>query len=235
MNDVRRSLQARGVALAPSASNEDELRLLLATIRPDEARGAVRHRSGQTYGVRALLLACPELAAQLDLLFITQFASEALGRRAFPIDAIFFDKHAHANWAVPPHQDVVVPVPPGIDDNLVRHRRVREGLTYAEPPESALTELLAVRVHFDVSDAGSGGLYVVPGSHLRGRLRETEIARLPMHAYEPCCAGTGDLLFMKPLVIHRSGTSTRSTHRRALHILYAPVDGWHGRLSHEAA
>ncbi len=234
-HDVRQLLQARGVALVPAALHEDQLRFLLSAMRLDEARGAVRHRSGQTYGVRALLAACPELAAHLELLLITQFASEASGRRLFPIDAIFFDKHAEANWAVPAHQDVVVPVPSGIDDNLVRRQRVRDGLTYAEPPESVLTALLAVRIHFNVSDENSGGLYVVPGSHLRGRVRETEISHLPIDAYEPCSAGPGDLLLMKPLVIHRSGTSTRSTHRRALHILYAPVDGWHGRLLHEAA
>lgn len=69
---------------------------------------------------------------------------------------MFFDKHVAANWAVPAHQDVVVPVPSGAPPDAVRARRLRDGILYGEPPTAALSELVAVRIHFDASGPAPG-------------------------------------------------------------------------------
>jgi ectoine hydroxylase-related dioxygenase (phytanoyl-CoA dioxygenase family) len=100
---------------------------------------------------------------------------------------------------------------------------------YGEPPVAVLEQLLAVRVHFDPSNELTGALYVVKGTHLRGRISETELSSLPSTAYTPCCAAAGDLVFIKPLLVHRSAKSTSDSHRRVLHVVYAPNDGWHAR------
>jgi hypothetical protein len=231
---MRERLQSAGVALVRSVLNEEQLRWLLSAVPTETGAGAVRNGAGHTVGIRGLLSAGTEIAAHLGALGIHHLAAEALGRAAFPIDAIFFDKHADANWAVPAHQDVVIPVPPDVDAASVGRRRERDGGTYGEPAASVLDELVAVRLHFDAAAEESGALRVVPGSHLRGRVREADIRALPLDTYEPCLAAAGDALLMKPLVIHRSGRRASDGHRRVLHVLYAPLGGWHARLGRVA-
>lgn len=230
LNEIRGTLRADGVAIARSVLDEARLRTLLAAVRADTAPGSVRHHLGQTYGVRGLLASRPDLAATLGQIGLTQLTAEALGRPAIPIDAIFFDKYPDANWAVPAHQDVVVPVPRNADLAQVKRQRLRGAQMYGEPPVAVLQQLLAVRVHFDSSDESTGALYVVAGTHLRGRIPEAELSSLPGSAFKPCYAAEGDLLFIKPLLVHRSGRSTSQAHRRVLHVVYAPEDGWHAPL-----
>lgn len=83
----------------------------MAAIRLESTRGAVRDARGVVYGARGLLAAGALLNSALRELKLDEVAGRALQREAFAIDAMFFDKHVHSNWAVPSHQDVVVPVP----------------------------------------------------------------------------------------------------------------------------
>ena len=227
-------MRDEGVALVRSALKDEQLQELLELVAAETADGAVRHRSGDTYGARGLLRSRAGLVERLEAFGVGQLAADAVGRVVFPIDALFFDKHPAANWAVPAHQDVVIPVPSDALADVVGRRRVRDGITYGEPPSSVLSELVAIRIHFDPSDENGGELQVVPGTH-RGRVREADARALPATSFVPCLAEAGDALLMHPLVIHRSSKSLRDTRRRVLHVLYAPVDGWHARHRDDAA
>lgn len=162
---------------------------------------------------------------------LTALASRLLGHRAFPIDAMFFDKHAGANWTVPGHQDRLFPV----SDDSSGKRRTRDGIAYAEPDRDTLADLLALRIHFDATDADTGALQVVPASHRNGVLTTAQILEVPVQRYVPCPAGPGDVLAMKPLLLHRSSPSKGTAQRRVLHVVYAtrdPADGIRWRRSH---
>lgn len=229
--DIAVELESRGVALAPALLGPAQLSSLWELMRPETAAGAARHRSGEAYGVRGLLDARPLLKSGLAGLMLDELARRALGRAAFPIDALFLDKHLEANWGVPGHQDVIVPIPPQVDRAVVRNYRRREDLAYGEPEESVLEELVALRIHFDDADSEHGALEVVCGSHSRGRLSEAEVRAVPLDAYTPCACHAGDVLLFKPLLLHRSSRSVGSERRRVLQVLYAPIDGWHHRHS----
>lgn len=224
---VMRHLEREGVALMTAIINEKSLARLLALL-DREGTDQVRRRSGAVYGVRNLLRDVPELREALVESELNQLASDALGEIAFPVDAIYFDKHPEANWGVPGHQDVLMPILP-VGEPDVRHRgRVRDGVTYLEASDETLASLVALRLHFDDCDAGNGALCVIPGSHLSGRLREAEIASLPLDRYVPCPAARGDVLLMKPLTVHRSAPSQRPAHRRVLHVVYATAEPGEG-------
>lgn len=223
------ALERRGVVRVPSALDETQLDALWSSLRPEAAVGAVRGRSPEAYGARGILSARPELRSLLAELDLDGVAGAALRRPVFPIDAVFFDKRSDANWAVPAHQDVVVPIPPEADADAVRNTRHRHGLRYGEPADPVLRELVALRVHFDDAGADNGGIAIVDGSHHRGRLSDAEIRGIPLEAFAPYDCRTGDVLLMKPLAVHRSGRSVLPMRRRVLHVLYAPRDGWHGR------
>jgi hypothetical protein len=223
------ALELRGALRVPSALGERQLDALWSSLRPEAAVGAVRGRSQEAYGARGILSARPELRPLLAELGLDGVAGDALRRPVFPIDAVFFDKRSDANWAVPAHQDVVVPIPSEANADAVRNARHRHGLRYGEPADHVLRELVALRVHFDDAGADNGGIAIVEGSHHGGRLSDTAIRGIPAEAFAPYDCRAGDVLLMKPLAVHRSGRSALPTRRRVLHVLYAPRDGWHGR------
>lgn len=227
-------LDERGAVVIPSVLADAARDALWERICPETAAGAVRAGTQNPYGARGLLSARPELPGLLAQLGLDALAERALGVAAFPIDAVFFDKRPDVNWAVPAHQDVVVPIPAAADAEAARRTRERHGLRYGEPADHVLRELVALRVHFDDAAVSDGGLAIACGSHARGRLGIADIQQIPARAFQPHDCRAGDVLLLKPLVVHRSPRATAPTRRRVLHILYAPRDGWHDRLSRAA-
>jgi hypothetical protein len=235
LTDFAEQLHRFGASNVGLALDGGQLCTLLSSIHPQTAPGAVRGRSQSAYGARGLLVARPHLQRLFSELMLDRIAEDALGGAAFPIDAVFFDKRSDANWAVPAHQDVVVPVPFPADLAGVRNLRHRHGVTYGEPADHVLQELVALRVHFDDAGPENGGLSIVHGSHSLGRLSGAEILRIPPESYTQYDCRAGDVLLMRPLAVHRSGRSVLPTHRRVLQVLYVPRNGWHARGSENAA
>jgi len=224
-------LQHLGAAHVPRALDDEQLAELWSEVCPESAVGAIRARSRLAYGARGLLVARPWLRSSLAELGLDRIAEAVLGAGAFPIDAVFLDKRPDANWAVPAHQDVVVAIPSGAMLAGVRNIKHRHGLSHGEPADHVLSELVALRVHFDDAGADTGGLSVASGSHTRGRLSAVEIRQLAPECYRCYDCRAGDVLLMRPLAVHRSGRSALPASRRVLHIVYAPRDGWHARAA----
>jgi hypothetical protein len=217
-------LDQRGFVLCPAAIGEAELARLLEACVPTAGTEQVRHPSGATYGIRGLLWSNPGLSAELDTAGVSTVARAILGPRAFPVDAIFFDKQQEANWSVPGHQDRMMPVEPG----GATPTTMRNGVAYADHSHATLAALVALRVHFDAVGLEDGALEVVRGSHRRGVLATDAIRAVPLSDYSPCVAARGDVLALRPLLLHRSGRRITDGHRRVLHVVYAaehPPDG----------
>ena len=197
--------------------NAECLDLLLRLTTPAAVSGAVHHRAGGAFAARGLLQKVPELGGQLEACGINALASAALGDRAVPIDATFFDKHARANWTVPGHQDRIM----AIASSTERKHRIRDGVAYAELDAKTLAGLVALRIHFDPTDGDTGALCVVPGSHQSGVMTNGQILAVPLERYVPCAAAAGDVLVLRPLLLHRSSPSRGDGQRRVLHVVYA--------------
>jgi hypothetical protein len=211
---LRAELDERGFALRAGAVG-DELRALVGKLLP-EPMGAA--------GVRNLLWDRPELRPVLAAAGLDQLASEALGADAFPINVTAFDKTPEANWKVPGHQDLMVPVESRRDVPGWDGWTTKAGVLYAEPPAEILGQLVALRLHLDDCPVSNGPLAVVPGSHRRGKLRDAELAALAPESFVPCAAAAGDVLLMRPLLVHRSGQAEAPRRRRVLHVVYAADD-----------
>jgi Phytanoyl-CoA dioxygenase (PhyH) len=112
-----------------------------------------------------------------------------------------FDKSAGANWFVPWHQD-----------------RAENGV---ERSVAELERMVALRIHLDDCDESAGPLEVIPASHGQGRLDADAIAaRVASLPSRLCLAVRGDILAMRPLLIHRSQRASKPAARRVLHIEY---------------
>jgi Phytanoyl-CoA dioxygenase (PhyH) len=213
---VLAELQIAGFTLARDIVNAESRDRLLRLVTPAVGSGAVHHRGGGAFAARGLLRKLSGLGRLLEACGIDALASAVLGDRAAPLDATFFDKHARANWTVPGHQDRIVAVAAG----TARKHRIRGGIAYAELDAKTLAGLVALRIHFDPTDSETGALCVVPGSHLAGVMPSGHISNVPLDQYVPYAAGAGDVLILRPLLLHRSSPSRGEGRRRVLHVVY---------------
>jgi hypothetical protein len=174
-------------------------------------------RSGLDHEVVRTLACTPSIRALVEPI---------LGRAAFAFRATLFDKNAAANWLVAWHQDRMVPV---------RERVAAAGFgpwsdkpkdgVFVQPSAAVLPTLLAVRVDLDGSNERNGGLRLLTGSHTVGILSRDRITAL-------VAAGTvvvpdipaGGALRLRPLLLHASQPSNGASHRRIVHIEFAPCE-----------
>jgi ectoine hydroxylase-related dioxygenase (phytanoyl-CoA dioxygenase family) len=86
-----------------------------------------------------------------------------------------------------------------------------------------LEAMLAVRLHLDDCGPDNGPLRVIPGSHRLGRLRRDQIAACRQEIEEVVCnAQAGAALLLRPLLLHASSPARTPSHRRVIHIEFAP-------------
>lgn len=209
-----RLFEEQGFVTLAQGLRDDEVTALL------EELSGIDRRPGRA-GVRHVLQypGVSSLARDPRLLGIAQ---HILGAEAFPFRATVFDKSVERNWLIAWHQDTALPL-------CERHERagwgpwsIKDGVIYAHAPASALTQILALRVHLDESASDNGPLRVLPGTHTFGILSDDEIHRLSTTTSAVTCVmPMGGILAMRPLVIHASSKSKVDLPRRVLHIEYA--------------
>lgn len=151
--------------------------------------------------------------------------------RLLPPDAVavqctLFRKSEATNWKVALHQDLSIPVAQRVEHDALSGWSSKQGVHFVQPPVATLERLLAVRVHLDVCGEGDGPLRVVTGSHRHGRLDPAQAQALrDAHGETECTALAGDLLIMRPLLLHASSKALKpSGRRRVLHFLFGPRD-----------
>jgi hypothetical protein len=156
---------------------------------------------------------------------IHDLAKRTLGPHAFCARALLFDKNADANWKVPWHQDLTIAVKQRHDVPGFGPWTIKDRVAHTHAPVPLLQHMVALRIHLDDCGPESGPLYVLAGSHLHGRLGAQEIAWWSEHAPPVrCTAARGEVLLLRPLVVHRSSPAERVGHRRVLHLEFAAGD-----------
>lgn len=172
-------------------------------------------------GIRNLLALVPEVRELAFSGAIQGLVERALGRTAVPVRAILFDKTREANWKVPWHQDLTVAVARRVDVAGFGAWSVKAGVVHVQPPVEILEQMIAVRVHLDSCGKENGALRVIPGSHGKGRFSEEQISSA-VAGNEPilCCCDRGDVVLMRPLLLHSSSACRSPLHRRVIHIEY---------------
>ena len=176
-----------------------------------------RSRAGIRHGMRHAAVVA--IARDLRLLGIAQ---HILGVDAFPYRATLFGKSQVANWLVVWHQDTALPLQEKCETPGWGPWSVKDGVIYAHAPASALSQVLAIRVHLDNSTADNGPLRVLPGTHTLGVLTDEILHQLSTRVTAvDCLVPQGGVLAMRPLIVHASSKSQSSAPRRVLHIEYA--------------
>lgn len=220
-------LDTYGYCLVKNFIAADDLQRLL------QATQALRH-DNPAHGVRNLLQKAPAIKHFMASAGIRMLIETVLSTAAAPVRSIYFDKNPQANWNVAWHQDTMIAVNTKGDLPGFGPWSTKSGVVHVQPPVEILQTLVTMRIHLDDTDAHNGALRVLPGSHRRGRVPTAEIFRLfKSGAVATCTAQAGDVLLMRPLLIHSSRKSRNPNHRRIIHVEFSSVSlpsplQWHG-------
>ncbi|MBI1272142.1 phytanoyl-CoA dioxygenase [bacterium] len=149
-------------------------------------------------------------------------AQEILGVTPLPVRAILFDKTPASNWYVTWHQDLSIPVENKVDSEGYGPWSMKDGILHVQPPASILEQMVSLRLHLDACSEANGAIKFIPGSHLAGILEPDQLAQLrDTHVPVVCPAERGDIIAMRPLILHSSSIAETPDHRRVLHLEYA--------------
>ena len=167
------------------------------------------------------ILGLPQIARLASSKSLLDLVQPHLPAQPRPIRGIYFDKSPETNWMVAWHQDLTLAVRNQLNIPGFGPWSVKEGVPHVQPPVYLLEQMLTIRLHLDDCDEANGALRVIPGSHCSGRLSADAIERFRNEKPATVCrASAGDVLLMRPLLLHSSGRSTNANHRRIVHIEY---------------
>jgi len=149
-------------------------------------------------------------------------AKSILGGVPDVVRVIFFDKTADKNWLVTWHQDKTIAVNAKADIAGWGPWSIKDGDHHVQPDLSVLSNMITLRLHLDDAGVENGCLQVIPQSHQLGVLSQEHIQQICREkcAYT-CDVKAGDLVIMKPLILHCSSKSIHPGHRRVVHVEYS--------------
>lgn len=183
----------------------------IQALSPRRSRAGVRHALNLDPVSRIARCLC-----------LTELASEVLGADSIPFRATLFEKTPAANWLIVWHQDTALPLLEPQDVAGWGPWSIKEGVHYAHAPSAVLSQVLALRIHFDDSRLDNGSLRVLPSTHKQGVLSDDEIHELAVRVKPvDCVVPRGGVIAMRPLLVHSSSKSLVEMPRRVLHVEYA--------------
>lgn len=229
------SLERDGFRLLPQAVSAEAIAELLeicqATFGDDSPGVRARSSRGHVYAARNLIESIPQVSTVWQCETLLSFLREHLGQDFGLVRALFFDKPPDRTWALGWHKDTSIAVTANVTGSKSFSRpTVKSGVPHVIACDEVLQGMLTLRIHLDEVTDENGPLRVIPGSHVSsdsvGKGVDSSVA---IHA------SPGDVLAMRPLISHCSGSSAVGTkrHRRIVHLEFAASENlpdgilWH--------
>ena len=212
-------LDEKGFGWIRSALQRSEVEALgarLGALEKSLAGAEGRGKAGA--GMRIPLGDFPEALQLLQHPALASALPEIFGAPPRLVRAIHFDKSESARWWLRFHRDTMIPVKEHHPSALLTAPSVKAGVPHVRATAEILAGMLAVRIHLDRVTENNGPLRVIPGSHRISRLEDASIPSDPDRLAVTCLAEPGDILLMRPLLIHGSPKPTGAGHRRILHL-----------------
>lgn len=239
-NTSKEQIERQGFALLPAVFTPTQTEQLLQALTtalhsgPDSS-ALIQNDAGHLYGARNLLQLWPPVQDIWRQPPLPACLSAILGPGFGLVRVLYFDKPPGRSWALPWHKDLTI----AAQDNTLPSKHFgkptrKAGVPHVEAPLELLQQMLTLRVHLDDITEENGPLRVIPGSHHTGKtMLLDDTPPYSIHGQR------GDVLLMRPLLVHCSNTSHPDTnrHRRILHLEFAAAselaDGytWHTFLA----
>lgn len=222
---MQKEFNTAGYTLVPAVLERQALDILTTLLGEMESRHQEHNREGKTFAMRDVFAEEPELLKFASAPPLLDLACLLAGQSARPTKATYFDKRPEANWSLPLHQDLTITVHTKVEIPGYTHWSIKAGAPHVQPPVRVLEGIVALRIHLDDCPAENGVLEVVPGSHLQGRISAEALRKMHLDGRAVICpARAGDVLAMRPLLVHGSSKARVPKRRRVLHVEYATAE-----------
>jgi ectoine hydroxylase-related dioxygenase (phytanoyl-CoA dioxygenase family) len=221
---LEKALAEDGFSVVKNVIDTNSINLLIQEIALANNSTFVKQRRHSTYAFRNALL-IPTIYSLAHSQPVVSLANSVLKAEASPVKAFVFDKTPAANWKVAWHQDLTIAVKKYRPAPGFSNWSEKAGIVHVQPPIKILENLLTLRIHLDKCDRDNGALKIIPGSHRYGKLAVTDIEQWKkLNQVHTCEVQAGDILVMRPLLLHSSSPATNPTHRRVLHLEFAAIN-----------
>ncbi len=216
-----KKIESGGFAIIPDAlpwpSIPDWTQRLDKVLTDSDA--AIKNRKGTVYAARNIITELPHASSLWQTENLKAHLCEILGDDFVLVRALYFDKHPQRTWSLPWHKDMTIAVKDNtLPTNVFSKPTNKLGVPHVEASTAILKNMLTLRFHLDDVTDENGPLEVIPGSHRGGKTADHSAAP-PVKVL----ANAGDVLAMRPLLSHASGSSAAGTfrHRRILHFEFS--------------
>jgi hypothetical protein len=215
-------LDQNGFVLLPAIFAKEEALAWADSLHSNLAKDldeGVKRRSGSVVAARNVEVRSPEVRTLWRRPPLTNFLHLALGKRCGLVRTLYFDKPPGRSWTLPMHRDTTIAVKAFASvSGRFSKPTTKAGVTHLEAPAELLERMLTLRVFLDANTPTNGPLKIVAGSH-----REAASNSRPTVASQEVHGDRGDVLAMRPLLLHGSGRSApfETARRRTLHLEFA--------------
>ncbi len=152
-------------------------------------------------------------------------AKEILGSSPMLVRSIFFDKTPEKNWLVTWHQDKTISVNAKTEITGWGPWSVKDNSHHVQPDLSVLNQMVTFRLHLDDANENNGCLKVIPNSQNKGIMKQSDIDTIVKTERSfNCVVQAGDVVLMRPHILHSSSKSTTPNHRRVVHLEFSNYD-----------
>jgi ectoine hydroxylase-related dioxygenase (phytanoyl-CoA dioxygenase family) len=215
-------LDKKGFVIVKDILDENKVLHLIESLSKLKSKKGVSKKKDLIYGVRNLLNLSPEIKEFAESKTVKEIVENFIGKDAKLVRAIYFDKTPNANWKVPWHQDLTISVEEKIETSGFTAWTLKAEIQHVQPTVEILENILTLRFHLDDADESNGALKVLEESHKSGRLESSEIQNLKDKANSFLCeASKGDVLVMRPLLVHSSSAGSNPKNRRVIHLEFS--------------
>jgi hypothetical protein len=202
---------------------------------PEAASSLLVDEAGQAYGARNVLRLWPGAVRLARSPRLAAPLLRILGADAGIVRGLYFDKPPGSSWALPWHRDLTIAVKQHGRMGRFKKPTTKAGVPHLVAPVEFLSTMLTARIHLDQITLKNGPLRVIPGSHRPDASKEGNDpngeCQTGMFALSEnrnpviITCNAGDVLLMRPLLMHASGHSEpdHPGHRRIVHLELAPV------------
>lgn len=202
----------------------DTLRAALDELetRPEDDE-SVSRGGGHIVTVHGLPLQPGPLSRVLQFRPVLEIIEQLVAAPVQITGGVLLDKHPEHNWDIGWHSDngiYVHTIPQGSPEDI------RGGLPVYSTLEMEMARNVSCRIALDPAARDSGGLWVLPKSHLTNHGSDDEDTKKQLAEQKGVLAAQtpGSALCFRPLLLHRTEKMIASGRRRILHLQYGPND-----------
>jgi hypothetical protein len=211
-------LHLDGYTIIPNFISQDKIDFLSTEINQKLPQNS-------EYGLRQVEKKIPVISDLARDSLIINLIQPLFKNKLKLVRALFYDKTQNFNWGVPWHQDKTIAVKSKIKVDGFNPWSLKDGIFHVQPPPEVMENILTVRIHLDPSHSEDGTLRVIPKTHNLGILNPQQLQEIPQSQNNVICeVNQGDILMMKPLVLHCSPKAIKPNHRRVIHLEYSDFE-----------